>query len=173
MNLLPLKQDLVGRYQVLNRDGSLARQGTFCASLHKDGNGYVTTGLNEVLDKFWKGSSYTAAHYLGLVDDDGFSAFSAGDTMGSHAGWAEASDYGEANRVAPTWGSVSGGSVASGNIDFSINGTVTIHGIFVTTNSTKGGTTGTLIGTVAFDSPQDLVSGQTLRVILTATAAAA
>jgi hypothetical protein len=167
------KFNIKARCQVLDRDGNIEREFDADGSLHLDGNGFVNVGLNDILDKFWKGSSYTAAHYMGLVDDDGFSAFAAADTMSSHVDWAESTEYDEAARVTITWGTVSGQSVTSGNVDFSINATTTIHGIFVTTVSTKGGTTGTLIGTVAFDSPQALVDGNTLRVILTSTAAAA
>src|SRR5574338_216000 len=167
------KFNIKARCQVLDKDGKLVREFEADGSLHLFGNGFVNAGLDDVLSKFWKGSSYTAAHYMGLVDNDGFSAFAAADTMSSHSGWAESTEYDEAARVTLSWGSVSGQSVTTGNTDFSINATTTIKGIFVTTVSTKGGTTGTLIGTVAFGSAQDLVDGNTLRVILTSTAAAA
>ncbi len=49
---------------------------------------------------------------------------------------------------------------------FSINGTVTIAGAFLTSNNTKGGTTGILFSASDFQSPGDraVVSGDTLNV---------
>ena len=49
---------------------------------------------------------------------------------------------------------------------FSINGTATIAGAFLTSNNTKGGTTGILFSASDFQSPGDrsVVSGDTLNV---------
>jgi hypothetical protein len=49
---------------------------------------------------------------------------------------------------------------------FSINGTVTVAGAFLTSNNTKGGTTGILFSASDFQSPGDraVVSGDTLNV---------
>lgn len=133
-------------------------------------------GLDEILDKFWKGSAYTAAHYLGLTD--GTPTFAAGDTLSSHAGWAEVTDYDEAARVDLTalLGAVSSqqvdnsGSAAS----FSINASVTIGGGFIATDNTKGGTTGILIGGAAFSGgDRSLQSGDTLNITVTITEASA
>ena len=44
----------------------------------------VTAGLNDVLTQYFKGSSYTAAWYVGLK---GAGSVAAGDTMSSHSGW--------------------------------------------------------------------------------------
>ncbi len=54
---------------------------------------------------------------------------------------------------------------------FSINATTTVYGIFCTTNSTKGGTTGTLISATDFASSKGADSGDTLEVTYTVTAA--
>lgn len=135
----------------------------------------VNVGLNDLLDKTFKGSSYTAAHYVGLVDNASFSAIAAGDTMGSHAGWLENTDYSNSNRPTLTLGSVSGGSVdnSASKAAFSINGTATIKGAFVTTNNTKGGTTGILYGAAAFGSNRAVENGDTLNVTVTLSVAAA
>lgn len=132
----------------------------------------VTEGLNDSLDKHMKGSSYTAAWYVGLTTDS--DTFAAGDTMSSHAGWVESAAYSEAVRQTLTLGTVSAGSVdnSASKATFSINGTATIGGAFVCSNSTKSGSTGTLYGGAAFSANRDVVSGDTLTVTVTCTAAA-
>lgn len=134
----------------------------------------VNAGLDDSLDKHLKGSSYTAAWYVGLTD--GTPSFAAGDTMGSHAGWTEVEDYSEGTRQDLTLGSVSGQSVDnSGNeATFSIDtNSTTIGGAFITTSSTKGGSTGTLYGGGAFSAgDKTLDNGDTLEVTVTLTASA-
>jgi hypothetical protein len=134
----------------------------------------VTAGLNDSLDKHFKGSSYTAAWYVGLTD--GTPTFAAGDTMASHGGWVEVEDYDEANRQTLTLGTVSGGSVdnSASKATFTIdtNGT-TIGGAFVTTSNTKGGTTGILYGGGAFTAgDKGLDDDDVLQVTVTLTASA-
>lgn len=133
----------------------------------------VDAGLNDSLDKHLKGSSYTAAWYVGLTE--GSPTFAAGDTMSSHSGWVEEQDYSEAVRQTLTLGSVSAKSVdnSASKAVFSINGSATVGGAFVASNSTKGGSTGTLYGGGAFTGGnRSVVSGDTLNVTVTCTAAA-
>jgi hypothetical protein len=133
----------------------------------------VTAGLNDSLDKHFKGSSYTAAWYIGLTDSS--PTFAAGDTMSSHSGWTEADDYSESVRQTLTLGSVSGGSVdnSASKAAFSINGTVTVGGAFLTTVNTKNGTTGVLYGGGAFSGGNRAAqNGDTLNVTITLTATA-
>lgn len=130
----------------------------------------VTEGLNDILSKYYKGSAYTAAHYLGLK---GSGTIAAGDTMSSHAGWSEITSYDEAARQTMSFGTVSAGSVSATQVTFTISATVTIGGGFLTTNSTKGGTTGTLVGATDFSAARSLVDNDVLNVTVTATAAAA
>lgn len=134
----------------------------------------VNTGLDDLLDKRFKGSSYTAADYVGVTD--GAPTFAAGDTMASHAGWAEVTAYSQGTRPALTLGTVSSQSVdnSASKATFSINGTTTIGGAFVTTNSTKGGSTGILYGGGALtEGDRDLINGDSLSVQVTLTTAAA
>lgn len=132
----------------------------------------VDVGLNDSLDKHLKGSGYTAGWFIGLTS--AAPTVNAADTMASHAGWTEVQTYSEGVRQTLTLGAVSGKSVdntASKGV-FSINGTVTVGGCFVTTVNTKGGTTGTLYGAGAFTgSDRAVVSGDTLNVTVTCTAA--
>ncbi|MCK5117928.1 MAG: hypothetical protein KAR44_15135 [Candidatus Aegiribacteria sp.] len=111
----------------------------------------VNVGLDDILDKYWKGSTYTAAHYVGLTN--GTPSFAAGDTMASHAGWTENSNYDEATRETLTLGAVSGQSVdnSASKAVFTIDtDTQTLGGAFLTTDNTKGGSSGTLVGGAAF-----------------------
>ena len=156
------------RFECFDKDGNLKW-------VEEVPNIVVTAGLNDLLDKYFKGSTYTAAHYVGLVDNAGWTAYAAGDTMGSHAGWSESTAYSNANRPTLTLGTVSAGSVdnSASKAVFNINGTATIRGAFVTTNNTKGGTTGTLYGEADFASARAVINGDTLNVTVTLTAASA
>lgn len=133
----------------------------------------VNEGLNDSLDKHFKGSSYTAAWYVGLTA--GSPTFAAGDTMSSHAGWTESTIYSESVRQTLTLGTVASQSVSNSasKAAFSINGSGTVGGAFVVTNSTKSGTTGTLYGGGAFSGGnRSVASGDTLNVTITLSASA-
>lgn len=136
----------------------------------------VTVGLNDSLTQHFKGSSYTAAWYVGLTD--GTPTFAAGDTMdGAHAGWTEVTAYDEAVRQTLTLGAVAAGSVdnSASKATFTIStNSTTVGGCFIVTNSTKGGATGTLYSGGAFSAgDKSLDDDDTLAVTVTLTAAAA
>lgn len=131
-------------------------------------NGIVDVGMNYLLDAGFPGGTQITTWYIGLVDNAGFSAFADADTMASHAGWSESTAYSEANRPQWTVGSASSRQVTNAaTVDFSINATATIKGIFITSNNTKGGTTGTLWSTAAFGSTVSVNNGDTLKVTYT------
>jgi len=134
----------------------------------------VNPGLDDVLPQYLKGSAYTAAHYVGLTD--GTPTVAAGDTMSSHAGWVEVTAYDEAVRQTATWGAVSSQSVdnSASKATFTIStNSTTLGGAFLTTNATKGGTTGTLYGGGAFTAgDKSLDDDDVLYVTVTASAAA-
>ena len=135
----------------------------------------VDAGLNDALDKHLKGSSYSAAWYVGLAD--GTPTFAAGDTMaGAHAGWAEVTAYDEAARQTLTLGSVSAKSVdnsASKAVFTCSTDATTIGGAFITSVNTRGGTTGVLYGGGAFTGGDKTIGdGDTLTITVTCTAAA-
>lgn len=134
----------------------------------------VNVGLKDMNDKYFTGSSYTAAWYIGLYGAAGSNTPAAGDTMASHAGWTEVTDYSQATRPAATFAAATtadpsvitnAGSAAT----FSINATVTVGGAFLTSDNTKSGTSGILFSASAFASPGDrnVVSGDTLTVTYT------
>lgn len=137
-------------------------------------NNVVTTvGKNDLLTQYFKGSGYTAAWYCGLISSVGYTTGpDAGDTASSHAGWTEGTGYSNATRPAVTFGTASSGSLATSSASsFSLNATDTIKGAFVITNSTKGGTTGTLYSAALFSTgDRNVLSGDTLNVSITMTA---
>lgn len=100
----------------------------------------------------------------------------AADTMASHASFAESSSYSNATRPAWTPGTVSAGSVdnSASQAAFTINATDYIFGAFLTSNNTKGGSTGTLYGAGVNSNGVALAvtSGATVNVTVTATATA-
>ena len=130
----------------------------------------VTVGKNFMLDETFAGSGYNAAWYLGLVDGSSSPTYNAADIMSSHAGWSEFTSYSEATRPQPAWSAASSGSKATTATAFSINGTGTVAGAFMTTNDTKSGTSGTLYSAGNFTGgSRSVASGDTLNVTYTAT----
>jgi hypothetical protein len=129
----------------------------------------VNTGAQFMNSKTFTGSAYTAAWYLGLYGAGASNTPAATDTMSSHAGWTEITPYSNANRPTctfgvPTTASPSVATNSASTASFSINATATVGGAFLTTDNTKGGTTGTLFSAADFQSPGDrsVVSGDTL-----------
>lgn len=134
----------------------------------------VNVGLQDMNTKYFSGSSYTAAWYIGLYGAGASNTPAASDTMSSHIGWTEVTAYSQATRPACTFGTATTAdpSVITNSASpatFSINGTTTVGGAFLTSDNTKSGTTGTLFSASDFQSPGDrsVVSGDTLTVTYT------
>jgi hypothetical protein len=145
----------------------------------KSPNLVVNVGLADMNTKYFSGSTYTAAWYISLYGAASSNDPAAGDTMSSHAGWTEVTAYSQATRPAATFGTATtadpsvidnSGSVAV----FSINGTTTVGGAFLTSDDTKGGTSGTLFSAADFEAPGDrsVVNGDTVNVTYTFSLAA-
>jgi len=158
------KTNLRGRFIVkhLDKDGNLKGEYEFP-------NGIVDEGLDHILDVAFHGSAQVGTWYIGLVDNSGFSAFADADTLSSHAGWSENTDYTETNRVEWDEDAASSRSISnSTTADFSINASGNLKGIFVSSNNTKStGNTGTLWSTAAFSSVVATANGDTLKVTYT------
>ena len=163
---------------------SASAKGVFKIQCHdKDGNLkwedeapnlVVNVGLQDMNAKYFTGSAYTATWFLGLYGSGATNSPAAADTMSSHAGWTEVVAYSQATRPACTFGTptTANPSVATNSASpatFTINGTTTVGGAFLTSNSTKSGTTGTLYSAADFSSPGDraVVSADTLSVTYT------
>ena len=119
--------------------------------------GYPVVGANFINDAVLRGSTW----YVGLILAT--PSLASGDTMGSHAGWTESSDYAEAARPTLAPPVSSGGATACPPLTFTMNNSVRIAGYFITSVSTKGGTTGTLLVTKLFaEGEKNLITGQPL-----------
>ena len=132
----------------------------------------TTEGLNHVLSITLDGGTQITTWYVGLK---GSGSAAAADTMSSHSGWTENTDYSQSVRQTLTLGTAAAGSIdnSASKATYSINGTATIAGAFITSDDTKSGTTGTLYGVVDFGSARSVISGDTLEVTVTLTAASA
>lgn len=134
----------------------------------------VNVGLKDMNDKYFSGAAYTAGWFIGLYGAAASNDPAAGDTMASHAGWTEVTAYSETNRPAATFGAATTAdpSVISNSSSvavFSINGTTTVGGAFLTSDNTKGGTTGVLFSASDFAAPGDraVVSGDVINCTYT------
>lgn len=131
----------------------------------------VNQGLANMNGAYLAGTAQTTTWYLGLVTGPGSgTAFAAGDTLASHVGWTENTDY-SGNRKAVTFGSATTAnpSVISNSASpsaFTMTGTATIAGAFLC--SASSGTAGILFSEGDFTGgDKSVASGDTLNVTYT------
>jgi hypothetical protein len=153
-----------GRFVVehLDKDGNLK-------ATYEFPNGITDEGLNDILDVEFGGGSQKGTWYIALIDNSGFSALDATDTLSSHSGWTEFTSYTESNRVEWVDDAAASRSKTNANTaNFSVNATGNVYGIFVSSNNVKTtGTTGILWSTAAFSSVVATANGDTLKVTYT------
>ena len=138
----------------------------------------VNEGLQDLNNKYFKGVTYSAAWYLGLVTGPGSgTVYDPTDTLATHAGWTEYTDY-SGNRKAVTFGTptLADPSVISNSASpsvFTITGAGgTIAGAFLA--SVASGTSGILFSEGDFTGGDKIVaSGDTVNVTYTFNADAA
>lgn len=127
-------------------------------------------GLNQYLTATLVAGAVAPLWYVGLKNTG---SVAASDTMASHTGWAEITNYSDLTR--PQWipGSVAAGSVSNvaSKAQFNINFDTLIYGAFMTSDATKGGLTGTMLGVGDFTSARQALNGDTLSVTVYATMA--
>jgi hypothetical protein len=144
-------------------------------------------GKQLMLDTLLRGSSYTVVGpYLGLISGSSPTFGTGSDTMSSHAGWTEFTNYtvgGSAVRgTAAFAAATSSGSTPSnvttstaGSITYTVTGAGgTIGGCFLVTgpgaSSTQNNTSGTLYSAGAFSTPKATTAGDTVSVTYSTTA---
>jgi hypothetical protein len=137
----------------------------------------VNQGLNDLLNITVGGNTspgQDTTWFVGLTD--GTPTAAAADTLASHAGWVEVTNFDEVNRVAWVANSSSQSAQSTSNSSapavFTINATVTIGGSFLSGVNT--GTAGRLYSVGAFTAGDKILNdNDTLSVTATFTAAAA
>jgi hypothetical protein len=155
----------VSHVQCFDKDGKLKWE----ASEH---NLVVNEGLQDMNTKYFKGSTYTAGFFLGLVTGPGSgTTFAAADTLASKA-WTEFTNY-SGSRKSVTFGTATTAdpSVISNSASpssFTISGAGgTVAGAFLCT--VASGTSGVLFSESDFQAPGDrvVIAGDTLNVTYT------
>jgi hypothetical protein len=143
-------------------------------------------GKQLMLDTLLKGSSYSVTGpFLGLIDGAS-PTFAAADTMASHGGWSEFTNYtvgGSAVRGTAVFGSATSTGTTPSNVTTSAATPIvytitssggTVGGCFLVTgsgaSSTLGNTSGTLYSAGAFLVAKVTTAGDTVSVTYSTTA---
>jgi len=151
--------------ECLDKDGNLKWETT-------EHNLVVNEGLQDMNTQYFKGSTYSASFFLGLITGPGSgTTFAAADTLASKA-WTEYTDY-SGSRKAVTFGTATTADPSVINnsaspASFTISGAGgTVAGAFLCT--VASGTSGILFSESDFQAPGDrvVVSGDTLNVTYT------
>ena len=133
----------------------------------------VNVGLQYMAGTALTSTTQITTWYIGLYGAGASNTPAATDTMSSHIGWTEVTPYAGARPTAvfaaATNANPSVVTNSASPASFSINATQTVGGAFLVSNSTAGGSTGTLFSAADFQSPGDrsVVSGDTLNVTYT------
>lgn len=160
---MPAKVGMDGFFTItcVDKDGNLKWE-------EKIENRVVNEGLSYMLESGLGGGTQITSWFIGLTD--GTPTDAAGDTLASHAGWAEVTAY-AGDRKACSFGAESGQSIdnSASPAAFAIDtNSTTIGGAFLASVAT--GTSGTLFSVGAFSGgDKSADDGDTLNVTYTAT----
>lgn len=133
----------------------------------------VNQGLQSMVAVYLDGATQITTWYLGLITGPGSgTTIAAGDTLASHAGWTEFTNYSGSRKTA-TFGTATTADPSvldntASPASYTISGAGgTVAGAFLASVAT--GTSGTLFSAADFQSPGDrvVVSGDTLNVSYT------
>lgn len=148
-------------------------KGVFCLEHYRNGkllqkiyvnNGTTVGGINKALDILFGSDSKISNWYCGLINSSGYTGVNEADTMASHTGWTEFTDY-SGNRQAWTPAAASSKAVSNTTpMSFVMTGGGIIKGLFCASNNTKGGTSGTLWATALFASDIAVVTSDELKL---------
>lgn len=142
----------------------------------------VNQGLQDLNTKYFKGVTYTAAWWLGLVDGTSAPSYAAGNTLASHSGWTEIAGTGfggtvyTGNRKQAVFGTATTANPSvidnsASTAVFSIAASATIAGAFLANQETSN--TGVLFSAGNFTGGSKTVaSGDTVNVTYQFSAAA-
>jgi hypothetical protein len=139
----------------------------------KNNNLVVNQGIQYMAGTALTSVAQITSWYIGLYGAGASNTPAAGDTMSSHAGWTEVTAYSQATRVFATFATATTAnpSVVTNSASvavFTMNGSTTVGGAFLTSGSAKSGTTGTLFSASDFTGgDRTVVSGDTLNVTYT------
>jgi hypothetical protein len=139
-------------------------------ALYDIDNAVTALGRGQILDTMFNSATQIASSswYISLIDNTGFTALNSSDVMASHAGWNEFTSFVQSTRV--LWGQSTSSAQSVTNASpatFDINGTGTLNGIFVTSGSAKGGTSGTLWSGASFSATVPVTTGDQLKITYT------
>lgn len=134
-------------------------------------NAVTNVAKNDLLNVYFNSTTASGYWSIGLIDASTFSSTSVSDTSASHSGWNEYTNYTVGSSDSThrgTWGqgSPAGQLITNGSpVTFTMTtSSGSIWGIFVIAGNTKGGNTGILWSTVAFNSALSVNSGDVLNV---------
>ena len=119
--------------------------------------------IDDLLDVYFRNGSTASAWNVGLIGGSTVAITSA-DSMSSHTGWTEDENYSELTR--PAWSPDASASQKienSNSVIFTLDADTTIRGLFLSSDNTKGGTTGDLWSAADVTPPEVAKSGQTIR----------
>lgn len=150
---------IAGRYFLTCRD----QDGKF---LWRDSieNTLTIVGLTDILSAACnQGTQRT--WYMGIIKSTSFDEITQDDTMASHAGWLEETDYSGATRK--QWTPLAVSTAVCRNtsgIQFQASVALIIKGFFITSDSAKDGVSGILLSAGEFTTARTIPAGASLTV---------
>ena len=165
--LLPDRKILVGGMF----HGQIVRQGEVIDEW-EDHNLVTNEGLNALLDIMLHGGTQISTWYLGLFEGN-YTPVATVTAATITAASTECTAYDESTRVAYDEAAAYSQSItnAASRATFTFNATKTVYGAFLVSNSTKSGTTGTLLSAARFSASKAVVDDDQLLLTYTFSAA--
>lgn len=138
--------------------------GKYSVTSVTNANSYVITAGGNANATTTGGGSSVTVEYVG--GNDTAAKINATINWPTTNGWQLCTAYNESVRQTLTLGSISAQAVdnSASKAAFSINGTKTIDGACIVTNSGKTSTSGLIAGEAMFATSRDVLSGDTLQV---------
>lgn len=128
-----------------------------------------TAGINDILNAAFHAGTQRTTWYVLLIDNASYTGLAAADTISSHSGWTESTAYTQSTRPEWTEGAASGGQITnSSTVNFTTNAEVTVRGVALCSDNTKGGSSGILLTSERwlYPSPITFAAGETIPVTI-------